>query len=99
MQISHFAIMCFTVIRPVVKQTCLSERILSHNVRESAIKKSLMPRVVTVCDRMCDTKVMFKCETTVTLCVLHAGSPFRAFPSQCVRCRSEKISVIWPLPG
>ena len=37
-------------------------------------------------DRMCDTKAMFKCATAVTLVfgVLHAGSPFRAFPSQCV---------------
>ena len=45
---------------------------------------------VTVCDRIGDTKVMFKCATAVTLCVLHAGSPFRAFPSQCVCVADRK---------
>ena len=49
-----------------------------------------MSRVVTMCDRMGDTKVMFKCATAVTLCVLHGGSPFRAFPGQCVGVADRK---------
>ena len=45
-----------------------------------------------MCDRMGDTKVMFKCATAVTLCVLHGGSPFRAFPGQCVGVADRKKS-------
>ena len=51
-----------------------------------------MPPVVTMFARMGDKKVVFKCATAVTLCVLHAGSPFRAFPSQCVRVVDRKKS-------
>ena len=50
-----------------------------------------MPRVVTMCDRMCDTKVMFKCATAVTRCVLHAGESIPGISQSVrVRCRSEK---------
>ena len=37
-----------------------------------------------MCGRMGDTKILFKCATAVTLCAARGGSPFRAFPSQCV---------------
>ena len=51
------------MICPVLKQTCLSVRILSHYVRESARKIHVF---VALCDRICDARVRFKVATAVT---------------------------------
>ena len=69
-------------------------------VNDTAIKNHEMPRVVTMCDRMGDTKVVFKCATAVILCVLHAGGVHSGhFPVSAYALSIGKISVILPLPG
>ena len=75
--------------RPLLKQTCLSSFTCSIICNDKFTK---CPVFVTMCDRMGDTKVMFKCATAVTLCVLHPGSPFLAFPSQCL-CVADRENL------
>ena len=62
---------------------------------ESAITVSCL-LFVTLCDRMGDTSIMFKCATTVILCAVHAP---RIFPGRESASSIGKASVIWLLLG
>ena len=58
---------CSSVIRPVLKQACPSERILSHMFMNRAINISLNASCLHIVDIMGDRRVRFKCATAVGL--------------------------------
>ena len=51
------------MIRPVLKQDCPSDKILSHLFVNRAIKCSLNASFCQAVDRMGDMRVQFKCAT------------------------------------